>query len=268
MNRSISSTALRVACDVTLACSVLFEMGPAQAQQARVFSFSDNPVVIRDPDERISGNAVVGATFIDGSARADVNAFYVYFSRPPTLPFEIQLATVDGRYLASYTGASWVQSTPSPQNGGPACLPPVGGPSGKWREPTADTCAGSPFCGWVQLKLELGDDDQPPTVELNELAALVRDSSDQTYVTSWGACREQNTVRLYVNSEDTQAYFLTKDDSTRDCAIASSRSGFKFDRVCDVSIEDIIDDKVYVMRKRGAGFSEPIEINVIAPEIL
>ena len=187
-----------------------------------------------DEQERISGGAAVGVAFFDPADIVQLDAAYVYFSEPVGTKLEMQLATVDGRYLATF-----------------------------------DYTPEVPIVGWVRLGLSLSKSDFLKNYDLNEVALLLTDAETGTaYPIRWGEQSQTDFIRVYVNTEGAKSYFVAF-DTTRNrlaaqtCSVASRRSSFKFDRVCDIPVDDVLaNNEIEIMRKRGADFGTPVQIDV------
>ena len=187
-----------------------------------------------DPQERISGNATVGVIFYKPGDTVQLDGAFAFFSEPVNGPLEMQLATVDGRYLATF-----------------------------------DYSSNKPHEGWVRLNLSLSNPGFLSAYESDEVALILTNATTRDiYPIRWGATEEGDYVRVHVNAEGAHSYFAVKDPTTgkrsaRNCRQASRRSSFKFDRICDVPIADAAAaNRIDIVRKRGAGFGTPITINV------
>lgn len=192
-----------------------------------------------DQTEMISGGATVGLVFYAPKDSVELEHAYVYLDVPVSSNLEMQLATVDGRYLASFDYPETIGVT-----------------------------------GWVQLNLSLSHPDFLKSYKLNEIALLMTDAdTGVAYPVRWGEGSEADFVRVYINSEGARSYFASYDPETgrptaRSCTSASNKSAFKFDRICDVPVADIFDRKtIEIVRKRGAGFGTPIDIAVSLPPL-
>ena len=190
-----------------------------------------------DQEERISGGSAVGVVFYEPTDSVQLDAAYVYISEPITAGLEMHLATVDGRYLATF-----------------------------------DYVPSSPISGWVRLNLSLSKPGFLDKYELSEVALLMTNSdTGVAYPVRWGEQSQGGFVRVYVNTEGAKSYFASYDEekkrwTARNCTTASQRSSFKFDRICDVPISDVDDNsQIEIIRKRGAGFGTPIRITVSLP---
>lgn len=189
-----------------------------------------------DPEERISGGAAVGVIFYDATDSLRLDAAYVYFAEPVETALEMHLATVDGRYLATFD-----------------------------YEPV------SPISGWVRLNLSLSKPEFLRNYDLNEIALLMTNAdTGVAYPVRWGEQSRTDIVRVYINTEGAKSYFVTFDTEknrhvSKSCTPASRRSSFKFDRICDIPVMDVIKNEIEIVRKRGAGFGTPISIPVSLP---
>ena len=194
--------------------------------------------VFIDPAERVSGGATLGVAFFDaqGGPKSPVplDAVYALLSRPPETALEVELATVDGRYVATFT------SDP-----------------------------GDATVGWVELGLPLAPEHLKllSGYSLDEIALLVRDAkTGAVYPVSWGRPQKAAFVRVYINAEGASAFFVTGGARRKivACEQASERSSFKFDRICDIPEEDVrAQNQVQIMRKHGADFSTPLNIEIV-----
>ena len=191
-----------------------------------------------DSEERISGGAIVGALFYDPADKLRLDAAYVYFSEAVSEKLEMQLATVDGRYLVTF-----------------------------------DYMPTAPVAGWVRLNLSLSNPEFLSQYDLSEIALLLANAeTGVAYPIRWGKRAQASFVRVYINTEGANSYFVTFDTaknrfSTRSCTKASTRSSFKFDRLCDVPVGDVLaNNEIEIIRKRGAGFGTPIRVSVLLSE--
>lgn len=190
-----------------------------------------------DQQERISGGATVGVVFYAPSDAVRLKAAYVYLDDTASSNLEMHLATVDGRYLATFD---------IPERAG--------------------------IRGWVRLNLSLSRPDFLDNYTVDEIALLITDAdTGVAYPVRWGEGAEADFVRVYINSEGARSYFASYDPVTgrptaQSCTSASEKSSFKFDRICDVPVADIFDrSRIEIVRKRGAGFGNPIDITVSLP---
>lgn len=188
-----------------------------------------------DPNERISGGAVVGLVLYDAADEKSLGQIQAYFTAPVSEPIVMELATVDGRYRAKLK------------------YDPVG-----------------PMLGWRTLSLNLDKSSILDGYDVQELALLMTvQSTGQAIPLRWGKRGRTDTVRVSLNSEGAYAYFAVPDEKkgravARACTPASKRSSFRFDSLCDIPI-DIVSDKqsVLIIRKRGADFGKPITLDVL-----
>lgn len=188
-----------------------------------------------DRQERISGGAAVGVSFFSAGDQVRADEAFTFFSQPVSSRLEMQLATVDGRYLATF-----------------------------------DYDPPEPLFGWVRLNLDLSRPDFLSKYEPHEIALLLTDAdTGSAYPVRWGKAEEAEFVRVHVNTEGANSYFVTYDEvrkrfSTRNCQKASARSSFKFDRICDLPVTDVLENNdVSIMRKRGADFGTPIDVTIV-----
>lgn len=231
----------------------------AQSAEVAVFEATKSPVVVIDPDERISGGARVGAAFGPLPENQKLDKLFVYFDREPAGDLEVRLTSIDGRFLATFAKDGWSDSGRRPA---PGCAPSE---ESRWEPPNCEIGAGR-YCGWVELTIH--EDVEPHLERRNhqQIAPLVLDQNNVAYPVRWGSCEQLEHVRLHINAEGARAFFVAG-EGTMDCKNASETSGFKFDRVCDVPIDKVTEDRIYILRKRGAGFSDPIEFNIILPRV-
>lgn len=187
-----------------------------------------------DHQERISGGAAVGVAFYDDKDVVAVDSVYALISAPGANHLEMQLATVDGRYLAVF-----------------------------------DYEQDEPLSGWVHLNLSLTRPEILENYTASEVALLVSNAdSPIVYPARWGNSAETDTIRIYVNTEGATTYFPTFDLAqqkmvARMCERVSGKTAFKFDRACNVPTSDIGENNlVSISRKRGASFGRPIEVTV------
>jgi hypothetical protein len=218
---------------LSLACSLGFAQGSDTVPQ--LVLEMDTTAEFLDKQERISGGAVVGVAFIGPDDFVNLDDAHVYFSEPVDKPLEMQLSSVDGRYVATFVFKPEI-----------------------------------PVSGWAHLKLNLQHADFLTDYKLNEVALLMTNAESGTiYPVRWGAEEGTKVVRVYVNTEGAKSYFVAYDSAserwkTVSCKVASSRSSFKFDRVCDVPHEDVLaNNDIEIIRKRGADFGTPLTVNVL-----
>lgn len=191
-----------------------------------------------DPQERISGGAAVGIVYYEVGDQVQLDAAFVRIAEPVNDNFEMQIATIDGRFLATFEFDLVAQRS-----------------------------------GWVRLNLKLGEPAFLGNYTLDEIALLITNANTgKAYPVRWGTRAEGEFVRVYINTEGARSYFASFDESQqrltpRSCRAASKRSSFKFDRVCDVPVADVMQDgTIEIIRKRGAGFGTPIEVTVALPQ--
>jgi hypothetical protein len=204
-----------------------------------------------DSKENVSGNAVVGVSFYNPKDSFNPDAIYVYFKEPVDVSLGTQLTTVDGRYIGSF------------------------GPTDKSELVEK----------WRILNLTLKKDGRPvnrgflaPYGVSEEIAMLVTDGSGQAYPLRWGSPCGLNSIRIQINAEGADAYYVKYYEETQEqkqkqkleaCTPASSESSFKFDHNCDVSLLDLSKMDVFqIIRKRGATYEKPISIKIIVPDTL
>ena len=131
-----------------------------------------------DKQERISGGATVGVAFYDSTDEVNLDKAWVYFSEPVNDPLEMQLSSVDGRYVAIF-----------------------------------DYTPKQPISGWVPLELSLDHPDFVTNYNVNEVALLLTNARTGTaYPVRWSEEEETtDVVRVYVNTEGAKSYFVTFD---------------------------------------------------------
>ena len=199
-----------------------------------------------DPKETISGNAVVGISFYREDDRFNPDNVYVYFTAPVGETLGTQLTTVDGRYVASF------EPTKTP------------GPVEHWRKLNLTVKDG----GSVNQRFLAGYDSS------DEVAMLVSDEDGHAYPVRWGSACPLDSIRIRINAEGADAYFVQYDVATKKqklakCTPASSGSSFKYDHNCDVRLVDISKMKEFqIIRKRGATYEKPIPVAINVPTTL
>lgn len=213
-----------------------------------------------DPNEMVSGDAVVGINFRAEKDVLDLNAVYVYFTDEPFRTIKAQLTTVDGRYLFE------ADPTPSPETS----------LKGQWRR--------------LELKHRIEEGDFSAERPLNaaflnknynldrEIAILVTDGNHRAFPVRWGVECKTEIIRIRVNAEGADAYYIKlKEDKKGElikCDEASEKSLFKFDHNCDMRWQDIPYlaqnsnkiGEIQIIRKRGATYDESIPVNIGTPE--
>jgi hypothetical protein len=211
-----------------------------------------------DSKENVSGNAVVGVSFFNPDDSFNPDAIYVYFEKPVDSSLRTQLTTVDGRYIGSFE---------PPNNSEPA---------EGWRILTLTVTEGS------EPRTMKEDSEAVPVnrrflaaYDVSEaLAMLVSDTDNRIYPLRWGSPCALNSIRIRVNAEGADAYYVKYDKDAKKqklepCKPVSSGSSFKFDHNCDVSLLDISKMDVFqVIRKRGATYEKPIPIKIEVPDTL
>ena len=186
-----------------------------------------------DPKERISGGAVVGATFFDPDAEVRIDAVYANIPADFSAPLEVQIATIDGRYLAKLVSADPISTA-----------------------------------GWHRFDLPTQEHDFLRGYGTDEVAVLVSDvNSGAVIPVRWGGRGATEVIRFQLNTEGASANFIdfAQGDKPKRklCVPASHKSAFKFDQLCDVAAQQVSDDQgVRIMRKRGVDWGRPIQIKV------
>jgi hypothetical protein len=189
-----------------------------------------------DPEERISGGATVGVVYFDKTDSPLLDSAHVFFAEAVAADLEMQIATVDGRYLATFD-----------------------------YQPSVS------LKGWVRLNLSLSKPEFLSAYGINDIALLMTNAeTGVAYPVRWGEGASTDTVRVYVNTEGARSFFAIYDSEkkryvSKSCIPASSRSSFKFDQICEVPVTDIVENTIEIIRKRGAGFGTPIKIPVSLP---
>jgi hypothetical protein len=233
------------------------------ANEEDVLSLPMKGTEIIDPKERISGGALVGINFLDTKTKFDPNAVFVSFDIEPCGVIKTQLTTVDGRYI--FTAQNGPENRPN------LTIKPV---KVDLEHTDRDDKDGRP------LNAKFLDDNYNKLREDREIAVLVTDEKDRAFPVRWGPGGSTSTLRIRVNAEGADAYFITyenKNDGEDDkphlekCDEASENSQFKFDHICDMRWQDVEDivkkgGEVQIIRKRGATYESPIPIKVAIPE--
>jgi hypothetical protein len=238
---------------------------PAQDTDELVIKGSE----VIDPQERISGGAVTGASFgyTGPTGKVALDELWAYFGGGGGVSeVRVQITSIDGRYLATFN--SEIQDPP--------------------------------IKGWRQLKPE----PDKPEKELDKflsnystdkIAVLVTSEpaggDPITYPARWGRCSLAKNVRVFVNAEGADAIFefFGTDGQWQHRACRTAGPGsFKFDRICSVPVShfqkyaNVKNDKVEndgvikcdkndvkcdkndccveidIFRKRGARYARPI----------
>ncbi len=233
-----------------VSAALALSAGLAPAQESGDASTDPLPMVGTesiDPNERISGQATIGINFFKEGDQFDPDAVWVYFEERPTGALKTQVTTVDGRYVFSASAT-------------PPSSPDL---SGRWR----------------RLQLSQEDGKKPLSTgflrknydEDSEIAILVTDGANKAFPVRWGTGCATDYVRIRVNAEGANAYFVSFDNNEgkaeiRQCTKASSKTQFKFDHNCDMRLQDIEKlANLKIIRKRGATYEKPIPINISAP---
>jgi hypothetical protein len=228
---------------VLFGAAVLLGVNDTLAQQVLVMQGIEKI----DSKERISGNAVVGFSFIQKNCeKFDPKSVHVYTGTGSTnVDLTTRLATVDGRYVFNAT------------------------------------LQGIKTGGWYRLKLEKKINESGSEVAalntafLNtygekQIAVLATDSKGRLYPVHCGCQGKLETIRIQVNAEGADAYYpdLGGDKPVlKSCNRVQQRSNFKFDHFCDVGAESITKAKETfpIIRKRGATIAKPIPIKAEIP---
>lgn len=233
---------LAVKLSVCTLAALLLVSSVALAQDSAIPLEMRTKAEFLDKQERISGGAAVGVAFYDSKDSVNLDDLYAYFSEPVDTLLEMQLVSVDGRYVATF-----------------------------------DYVPKEPISGWRPITLSLSNPDFLTDYGLNEVALLLTNADSGTaYPVRWGTGSETDVVRVYVNTEGAKSYFVMWEPDpsdpkkkkgrwkTRSCTMASTRSSFKFDRICDVPYADVLaNNEIVIMRKRGADFGTPLTVKVL-----
>ena len=163
------------------AALLTFGLATTSAARAQVptYSYADEPRVVVDPDERISGGAQVGAAFESAPGNPQLERLFVFFERSPILPLNVRLTSVDGRFLAEFPEGNWRPNESSSSSG---CAT-------RWQTSQCKA-GGDRLCGWVELQLGDKVRSHLATRNQDEVAPLVVDGSGIAYPARWGACGE------------------------------------------------------------------------------
>jgi len=228
--------------------------GQSPAQDEPV-SLTMNGTEQIDPKERISGGALVGMNFLDTDKTFNPNDVFVSFDVEPCGHIKTQLTTVDGRYVFT------AQIGPDAERP-PLTVEPV------WLDLNHEDEVNNEV---RPLRAKFLDDNYNQQKQDREIAVLVTDQNNRAFPVRWGSEGSTDMLRIRVNAEGADAYFVRLDDEDKPhlvkCEEASKNSQFKFDHICDMSWQDVQKiaqkSKIQIIRKRGATYESPIEINVL-----
>jgi hypothetical protein len=222
-----------------LAC-LSTEASAAAADTAIPALTADSLVEVVDPQERINGDAVVGATYVDGDNHVNPTAVFAYIGSKPVGKLTLALVAVDGRYIVNVD------------------YPPPAG-SG----------------GWVRLVLH---DGKKNNLEGNlarydnsasQIAASLTDAAGNLYPLRWASGQGSDLVRFYINSERTDAFFFHDTGEGRKlelCTLAPGSAPFKFNRLCDVPASNLAQGQFEIQRRFGARRMPPIPVSLVVPK--
>jgi hypothetical protein len=247
---------------------------PAQNDESDI---AMSGIEVIDPNEMVSGGAVVGINFHAKEDVFDLNAVYVYFTDEPSEFIKAQLTTVDGRYV--------FEADPTH---------PTENLKGQWRRLSlkhrfeengskVERPLNAAFLNENYNK-ENGNKDGDEDLD-REIAILVTDSNHRAFPVRWGVKCETEIIRIRVNAEGADAYFIKLDDrddrnddepdaTLVECDEASEKSLFKFDHNCDMRWQDVqylaqnsaTKGEIQIIRKRGATYDESIPVKIGTPE--
>jgi len=239
-----------------LCAAILLNMGVSIAQDELIMQGIEQI----DPNERISGDAVVGVNFINGEIEFDPNDVLVYFDVMPVGPITTKLTTVDGRYLFSATSK---EKPVVPET-------KIGHLVLEKKDPENPENA-------IPLDAAFLTENYNKNSEDREIALLVKDEENRIFPARWGYPKEKQwdpeettLVRIRVNAEGADAYFIRFDENDKGklvpCDKASQSSQFKYDHNCDMRWQDMKEianeGTLQIIRKRGATFETSIPVNI------
>jgi len=240
---------------IALAATLMLSsaLSPAQESGSNLIEVPVDGKQTIDAKEIISGGAVVGINFLKENDELDPSAVYVYFNTEPNGDLQTSLTTVDGRYV--YQAATTL---------------PEGSKQGLWGQLQLTQNKGKPLNTGFLTKYN----------ESREVAILVTDSGTSqeervSFPVRWGSKCATETVRIRVNAEGADAYFISRKDSDSGklvrCDKASDSSQFKFDHNCDMRSQDVKFlaqlGNLQIIRKRGATYDDAIPINIAASDM-
>lgn len=188
-----------------------------------------------DADERISGNAVVGAAFIDADDRIDPGQLSAFIDAPPTGDLTLEFNGMDGRYRvqAVYDAAAFRSG------------------------------------GTNVISLQLGKLQHPQLLgnyTAREGAILLTDAGGHRYPVRWGAGGRTKTVRIYLNAERTEAFFYEQTPQGRKVVLCETPQSlappFKFNRICDVPAGQLAAGPVQIQRRFGSRRMDPVTVQL------
>lgn len=222
-----------------LVCLALVAAGlgaAAQAQPAPLAPTSVKEFV--DPDERISGNAVVGVAFIDDGDAIATGQLNAFIDAPPTGDLTLEFNGMDGRYRVQA-----IYDASSLRAGGIGVVP-----------------------------LQLGNLQHPQLLgnyTAREGAVLLTDAAGTRYPVRWGAGGRTGIVRIYLNAERTEAFFYEQTPAGRKTVMCEAPQSltppFKFNRICDVPAGQLATGPVQIQRRFGSRRMEPVTVQLAAP---
>lgn len=205
---------------------------PASAQSAPLAPTSVREFV--DPDERISGGAVVGIAFVTPSDRINPALLYAFLDEQPSGELTLEFNGIDGRYAirATYDDSGLANGV-----------------------------------GVVALQLgQLSYDKLLDKYSSDNAAVLLSDAAGRRYLVRWGSAERAPEVRVYLNAERAEAFFFAQTTEGRKMVMCRTPSSptppFKFNRICDVPAEQLAAGPVQIQRRFGSRRMEPITLVV------
>jgi len=235
---------------MALAATLILIVQSSAAQDSELDTLTMDGTLAIDPNERISGQATVGINFYKEDEKFDPDTVWVYFEDKPIGELKTQVTTVDGRYVLSASAMPREDSDLS----------------GSWRRLQLRQKDTKEPLSTGFLKKNYNEDDED-----REIAILVTDENNRAYPVRWGTGCATNDVRIRVNAEGADAYFVSFDNENskaelRKCDRASDKTQFKFDHNCDMRLQDIDElDEVKIIRKRGATYETAIPVRISVP---
>lgn len=185
-----------------------------------------------DPDERISGNAVVGLAYLGEADGVGTGVLYAFLDAPPKGELTLQFNGIDGRYRLEAKYDS----------------PPSG-------------------AGPVPLNLgALSHRNLLVGYDTGRGAVLLSDSDGRRFPVRWGSGERPASIRVYVNAERAEAFFFRQDPAGRQLVLCQTPPSvtppFKFNRVCDVPAAQFAAGPVQIQRRLGSRRLEPIVVDI------
>lgn len=214
---------------VGLLASIPISLSGAHAETTLEPSYFQESV---DQQVLVGGTIIVGAALADATTAIAMEEVYVFLGKERADEITLTVATANLRYEAV----------------------------AKYKTSGSNS-------GWVRLQFPSRQSRVLANATSTTLAAKATDTrAGLMFPIRWGTSAA-SFVRLYVNAERTQVFFIRSDSrQAQYCVRVNEGTAIRFDTICEVPIAQIRSQpELKIFRQRGNTFLDPVTVRIARP---